>query len=65
MYLVLILKRNCSEKVIIKCPDGKVINIYLTEIVSNSSAKIGFEAPQNYIILREEVVDRTDKEGNR
>lgn len=59
---MLVLKRAVRENTIIKLPDGREISVILTEIVSSSQAKIGFIAPPDVIILREEVIKRMEKE---
>jgi carbon storage regulator CsrA len=59
---MLVLKRSLYERVFITLPDKSEIIITLTEILNNRQIKLGFDAPQTCIILREEVLSKIDRE---
>jgi carbon storage regulator CsrA len=49
------MTRRAGERVIITCPDGTQIEVVVTEC-RNGRAKLGIEAPRDYIIDREELL---------
>jgi len=51
---MLILSRKVDERVIITTPDGKEISVMLVR-QGTDRARLGFEAPANYRIRREEL----------
>jgi len=51
------LNRKISESIIITTPTGELIKIHLFSS-SRSQSTLGIEAPENYTILRDELVDR-------
>jgi len=52
---MLVLSRRKDESVIIRLPDGTTIQVMITA-VHGDKVRIGFNAPKEVIILREEVV---------
>ena len=50
---MLVLTRREGESLIIKTPDGQEIKITLTRY-RNVQTEVGIEAPNSYLILREE-----------
>lgn len=52
---MLVLSRNPGEKVIIVTPSGEEITVCVVE-VRGDRARMGFEAPREYAIHREEVM---------
>jgi len=64
---MLILGRSLNQSVIIQAPDGARIRVMLTEVrdyYGAKSVRLGFDAPDDYRILREEVETRGKKGGN-
>lgn len=51
---MLVLSRYIGEKVIIQTPTGDII-----EVITLDDSKLGFSAPENYKILREELFKNT------
>ena len=63
---MLILGRSLNQSVIIQAPDGTRIRVMLTEVrdyYGAKSVRLGFDAPDSYRILREEVETRAQKGG--
>lgn len=56
---MLILDRHRDEDILIHTPAG-VITIRLCEISSRTRAKIGVDAPREYLILRGEVAEKRE-----
>lgn len=53
---MLVFSRMVGERVVIKCGD---IEVYLTVVeVSGHKVRLGFEAPSEVLIHRQEVFDR-------
>lgn len=48
------MKRHENESVIILCPDGKQIKVIVAR--DGKAPRLGFEAPDEYKILREELI---------
>lgn len=53
---MLSLDRKLGERVFIDCPDGSRIAVALYRLKRNG-ARLTFDAPREYRILREEVAD--------
>ena len=53
---MLILSRRPNETIIIVCPNGDRITVMNTE-VRGDKARLGFDAPRDYVIHRSEVLD--------
>jgi len=51
---MLILSRKIGEKVLIKTPAGEEIEVVLVDI-DRDKARLGFSAPLNVIILRDDI----------
>ena len=64
---MLIIKRNLSETIDIVTPIGDTITIMLTETCGWGVAKIGIDAPLDYVIYRGEIplADRRPPEAQR
>ena len=54
---MLVLSRRVSETIIITAPDGTQLTLMLVK-VRGDKARIGVDAPKNWIIHREEVQAR-------
>lgn len=54
---MLVLSRKAGESVLLHLRDGRTVNVKVTEIVTrrNSRVKLGISAPDDVLILREEV----------
>lgn len=59
---MLVLSRKRDEKVVIVTPSGDEIVVCVTEI-RGDRARLGVEAPKNYAIHREEVIQAIRAEG--
>lgn len=57
---MLILERKTNESIIIQTPTGETIEIYLQD-TTRGKAKIGVDAPDEYVILREELVEMDEE----
>ena len=51
---MLVLERKLNEIISIQTPSGDIIDIQLMETHA-SKARIGIDAPQDYVIFREEL----------
>ncbi len=60
---MLILKRKTSEKVIIES-GGKIV-VVTAAGVDRHQIRLGFEAPQEIVIYREELWEQIKSEGER
>jgi carbon storage regulator CsrA len=58
---MLVLTRRLDEAVLITLPDGRVIRVLLTAVESPTKAKLGFEAPRDIHIFREELVEEANR----
>ena len=58
---MLLINRKPQEVIFIKCPDGKIIEVMLTKINGNS-AIIGFTAPDDYRIIREDAKNKDQRQ---
>lgn len=58
---MLILERKLNEIITIETPSGEVIDIHLME-THRGKAKIGVDAPHDYLILRDELIDEDEFE---
>lgn len=58
---MLVLERKLNEIITIETPKGEVIDIRLME-THRSKAKIGVKAPNDYLILRDELIDEVEFE---
>jgi carbon storage regulator CsrA len=52
---MLVLTRREGERVQIRCPDGTVVWVRLV-LIEPGKARLGFEAPANVLITREELL---------
>ena len=53
---MLILSRHIDESLTIETPSGDLIEIHLIDAI-RGKAKIGIDAPQDYLILRDELIE--------
>jgi carbon storage regulator len=58
---MLVLTRLMEESIIIVCPNEDRILIKNVEI-RGDKVRLGFEAPKDYKIYREEIIDKVDKQ---
>ena len=56
---MLILERKSNEAIIIESPSGDIIEIQILD-TTRGKAKVGIEAPEDYLILRDELVEEDD-----
>jgi carbon storage regulator len=59
---VLVLQRHENESVVIGLPDGREIIVMVTEIRFDK-VKLGFEAPLDITVHRQEVADEIKREN--
>jgi carbon storage regulator CsrA len=52
---MLVLSRKVTQSVVINCPDGTQIKVVFVEQIANHKIRLGFDAPQDYRIFREEL----------
>ena len=57
---MLVFSRNVDERVILTMPDGRRIAVMLIEIKGTNRARLGFDAPQDVRIHREEIQQLED-----
>lgn len=57
---MLILSRFTNDQVFLTLPNGEVITVTIVE-VRNGKVRVGFEAPQDVEILRDDAIDKTPK----
>ena len=57
---MLILTRRTEEAVAITCPDGRQVVVRVLGIVEGA-ARLGFDAPADYKILRDNAKLRTER----
>lgn len=55
---MLVLARKLYEKIIVTLPDGRLMEIVIVEIVHGYKVRLGFSAPDDVMVNREEVHDR-------
>lgn len=59
---MLVLSRKKYEHVVIKVPDnvvpGTLIKVHLVKVGQNN-VRLGFEAPSDYVIVRNEIDEKT------
>ena len=53
---MLILERKSNEAIIIQTPDGNTIKIHMID-TTRGKVKVGIDAPDDHLILREELLD--------
>ena len=53
---MLILTRGPQQKVFVRLPDGRQVVVEVVEAVSKNKIRLGFQAPDDVVILREELV---------
>lgn len=58
----LVLTRNVDERVVVTLPDGRRMYVTLVAIRTGERAKLGFNAPSDVQIQREEIQDQIDRE---
>lgn len=56
---MLILERKLNEIISIETPSGEFIEIHLIGS-GRSRAKIGVDAPEDYIIMRDEIIGQLE-----
>jgi carbon storage regulator CsrA len=61
---MLILARLIEQSVKVTCPDGTVLSVMVVGVEGNK-VKLGFTAPLEYAIHREEVFDAICRGGSR
>ena len=60
---MLILERKSNESIIIETPDGNTIKIHMID-TTRGKAKVGIDAPKDYLILRDELVEEDEDHQN-
>jgi carbon storage regulator CsrA len=58
---MLILGRNTDQRVLLKLPDGDEIWVTVLQIRHTGHIRLGFDAPDDVEILREEVLPGNQK----
>lgn len=59
---MLILTRKIEEAVTITCPDGQEVVVRVVGFPSAGEVRLGFDAPRDVKILRDNAVHRMKKE---
>jgi len=57
---MLILERKINDVITITSPTGEHIHIHMIE-TSRGKTKFGINAPEDYLILRDELSNKTEK----
>lgn len=64
---MLVLGRKCGERVVLRMPDGREVVVTLAETARGADGKgkalLGFDAPADVVIYREELRWRFDGAG--
>ena len=55
MLTMLTLSRKAGERVLLKLPDGREIWVSVVTVKANGSVRLGFDAPPDVDIWREEL----------
>ena len=53
---MLVLERKANEAIIVQTPGGENIEIHILD-TTRTKAKVGVHAPDDYLILRDELVE--------
>lgn len=53
---MLVLERKSNQSIIIETPSGDTITIHMLD-TSRGKAKVGIDAPEEYLILRDELLE--------
>lgn len=62
---MLVLTRRTDERVFVTAPDGSVLILTVSRITAtDNSVRLGFEAPMNWNIRREEVEPKRTSMGH-
>jgi carbon storage regulator len=59
---MLVLRRTLLESIIIGLPDGREVELQITEL-KRHSVKLGFTAPEDVTVHRKEIADAIKREG--
>lgn len=62
---MLVLSRHVNERVVIVLPDGRRIYVTPLDIRSGFKIRLGFDAPKDIIVDREEVRREIDEREGR
>ena len=60
---MLTLSRKAGERVLLMLPDGQEIWVSVVTVKANGSVRLGFDAPPDVDIKREELLARAGHEG--
>ena len=60
---MLTLSRKAGERVLLTLPDGQEIWVSVVTVKPNGSVRLGFDAPPDVDIKREELLARSGHEG--
>ena len=60
---MLTLSRSVGERVLLTLPDGREIWVSVVFVKSNGSVRLGFDAPPDVDIKREELLARSGHDG--
>jgi len=61
---MLVLERKAGERILLGLPDGRMITVAFLKMRSGSG-RIGVQAPDDVLILREELADDDAREAAR
>lgn len=59
---MLVLSRNIDQKIFIILPDLRQIEVMLVDVSHSGRARLGFVAPPDILILRDDVVRKAKAE---
>lgn len=60
---MLVLSRSTGDGIVISQDGEKIVEIFIKKVMGNS-VQLAFEADKKFIILRNEVKDKTNSKGN-
>ena len=63
MLTMLTLSRKAGERVVLTLPDGREIWVGVVTVKANGSVRLGFTAPDDVDIKREELLARSGHDG--
>ena len=63
MLTMLTLSRKAGERVVLTLPDGREIWVGVVTVKANGSVRLGFTAPDDVEIWREELLARSGHDG--
>lgn len=63
--MMLVLARYRDQSVILTLDDGRRIVVTVTDVRANGQVRLGFTAPEDVTVHRDEVQLKVEREGGR